>query len=795
MKRILFILLMAMCVQVMGQPFNLTLKSIYTYPNTLSNIWGYTDSLGNEYALVGEATGLSIVDVTNPVSPTQVAFIPGPGPTTWREVKTWGKYAYVTTESGNIGLQIVDLSLLPASAPFKNWQGTGAIAGQLETIHALHVDDGYVYLYGTNLFHGAALVVDLADPWNPVYTGHTPDLGSTTPSYIHDGYVRNDTLYGGYIYAGYFSVTDVTNKSNPVTVVTQNTPNNFTHNTWLNDAGNVLMTTDEVNDSYLAAYDISDINNIKELDRIQVNPGTNSIVHNTYVLNDYAVTSWYTDGVAIVDVHKPDNLVVVGWYDTYPQGTGPGFSGCWGVYPFFPSGTIVCSDIQNGMVVLTPDYVRACYLEGMITDSATGTPLNGALIEILSVPVQENSDITGNYKTGYHVSGTYTVQVSKAGYFTKTINNVQLQSGVVTNLNVQLVCVNCAPLSGQVINSITNNPVANANVQIYNATNSFDATTNANGEFNIGTFIGGNYNVVAGQWGYVTNCQFNVSIGGGPNPYVIAISPGIYDDFTFDYNWTVSGISLNAWERGVPVLTTNQGSNANPGIDSPNDCGELAFVTDNGGGGPWDNDVDGGNTVLTSPIFDPTIYANPDLKYARWFYDGGNVNGAPNDTMRVKISNGTNTVTVETILPNSPGNGNWVNRSYNLASLISISNTMQLIVEIEDYNPGNIVEGGLDFFRIEGGFVGVEENNFDVAQLSVYPNPGADALMINYTFDKFYTQRTLMISDMSGRIVMEQTLDAIDGSVNIGSLLSSGNYMAYIITESGKSKPIKFTRL
>ena len=39
-----------------------------------------------------------------------------------------------------------------------------------------------------------------------------------------------------------------------------------------------------------------------------------------------------------------------------------------GEYILLPSGTIVASDIDNGLYVLSPTYIRACYLEGTITD-------------------------------------------------------------------------------------------------------------------------------------------------------------------------------------------------------------------------------------------------------------------------------------------------------------------------------------------------------------------------------------------------------------------------------------------
>jgi len=94
-----------------AQNMNVTFRAQLQYPNeTLANICGYVDSLGNEYALVGAQKGMSIVDVTNPSAPVNLVQIPGPD-NLWKEIKVRGKYAYVTSEGGQ-GLQIINLSSL-----------------------------------------------------------------------------------------------------------------------------------------------------------------------------------------------------------------------------------------------------------------------------------------------------------------------------------------------------------------------------------------------------------------------------------------------------------------------------------------------------------------------------------------------------------------------------------------------------------------------------------------------------------------------------------------------------------
>ena len=301
--------------------YNLTVAGHLTYPGkTCANIGGYVDSLGNEYALVGTSTGLSIVDVTNPINPAE-RFSVTSVTDFWREVKTWKGFAFVTTEGANAGLTIVDLRSLPDTIYSRVYKGNGDIFNQLLKIHALHIDNGYCYLYGHNIGNKGVIILDLQDPWNPVYTG------SWDETYVHDGFVVNDTLWACHIFDGYFSAIDVTDKTNPVQIVQQETPGNFTHNSWLTDNHSTLLTTDENSASFLTSYDVRNVNNITELDRFQTTPGTGAIVHNTHVLNNYAITSWYTEGVVIVDAARPDNLIPVAKND-FTTFEGDGFNGC-----------------------------------------------------------------------------------------------------------------------------------------------------------------------------------------------------------------------------------------------------------------------------------------------------------------------------------------------------------------------------------------------------------------------------------------------------------------------------------
>jgi choice-of-anchor B domain-containing protein len=446
-KLLLMICVTLFCIKnthLCAQNVNNVLRdTIFYQGQTCANVWGYVDSVGNEYALVGAAHGVSIVNVTNPNSIYRVKQIVGPN-NLWKEIRTFGHYAYCTSEGGN-GLQIINLRNLPdTNLQYHYWAPTinGSV---LNKIHALHIDTAtrYIYLYGCNGGFTGTMIAKLTDPYNPTYRGKFGDGGN----YVHDGIVRNNMMYASQIYFGSVNFIDVSIDSLPTSIIVQHTPGNFTHNTWLSNDNKYLFTTDEIDNSYLTCYNVEDLQNIELMDKIQSNPGSNSVVHNTYYKDGYCFTSWYRDGYTIVDASHPNNLIQVGNYDAY-DGSGATTSGTWGVYPYLPSGNVLLTNIaasvntigSGSLTVVTPTLQRACYLEGSVADSLSNLPLSNVQITATSAAntFTEQSTLSGNFATGTVHAGNYNITFAKAGYISKTINNVPLANGVTSNINIKL---------------------------------------------------------------------------------------------------------------------------------------------------------------------------------------------------------------------------------------------------------------------------------------------------------------------------------------------------------------------
>ena len=718
--RLLFLILFLPFTLLSQSNYNLSLLGTYDNYNSEGNdIWGWVAPDGSEYALVGLNDGFSVVNVSNPSNPIEEFFI-NDLTSTWRDVKTWGNYAYVTTEA-DAGLLIVDLSDMTGNTYFHRTLFTAASSGadtEFTAAHNIYIDEnGVAYIFGASSNTGSSpsdgvifLDVD-TDPINPLFLGEWDDF------YVHDGMARGDTMYVGCIYEGDLYVVDVSDKANPVNLGNVGTPSDFTHNAWVSDNGNYVFTTDEVSDAYLGSYDISDLNNIQEIDRIQSNPGSNSIPHNTHVDGNFIITSYYRDGTVVHDITNPHNLIEVAHFDSSPL-SGDGFDGCWGTYPFLPSGNIISSDINSGnnnngrLLIYSRDFLQACYLEGNVSDITNSNPITNATVEILNsvLTVQTSTDLSGNYMTGIANSSSYDIVFSAPGYLSDTIN-ATFSNGNTTIVNSQLQPLQSFNTSGSVID-VNGTGIPNSDVLIYNSSFSLNTITDANGNFNINGIYEGNYNIIAGSWGYITSCT-NEFISSTTNNQ-ITLQSGYYDDFTFDFGWTVTGgvsaPSDGIWQRGNPEGTDYNGSNFNPDNDVNNDCYEYAYVTGLAAGSQiGDNDVDDFNTILTSPVFDLSNQLTNDesyfLNYNLWFNNdfpswGGGSN--PNDSLTVKITNGVFTTTLETLTSNSSNLGQWNSKSFDLSQYISLNNTMQIIIETADWDAlgGHWVEGGFDKFEI-----------------------------------------------------------------------------------------------
>ncbi|MCB0548084.1 MAG: choice-of-anchor B family protein [Phaeodactylibacter sp.] len=791
MKRILYLLLFSAFFQTGKAQLNMSLLSQVSYGQRLNDVWGWHDeNTGIEYGIVGLQNGVSIVSLEDPTNAQEVAYVPGPS-SIWRDIKTWGHFAYVTNETSN-GLLVIDMSGLPDNISYIEWTPNLPNLGELSSCHNLYIDEfGYCYLAGCNLNAGGMLILNV-----DTETGEPQFISAAPAIYSHDVYTKSNKMYASEIYSGRMAIYDVSNKNNIQLLATQQTPFSFTHNIWVNEEETVAFTTDERGDAPVASYDISDLGNIVELD--QYRPigtiGQGVIPHNVHVWDNYLLVSYYTDGGRVVDASRPTNLIEVGNFDTF-LGSNGGFNGAWGLFPFFPSQTVLVSDQGNGLYVLQPNFVRACWLEGIVTDSITGDLLKD--VEVIIDSEQPNlgmTDVFGRFETGQAINGVFNVTFTKPGYRDKTIE-IELENGVLVEVEVELSPIGAFSLTGQAIRDTDGQPVPGAQVLVVGDILTYEATTDDSGNFILAGVVEDTYTIYAGAWGYRYG-QANDVVLSGNTSVTIELETGYQDDFFFDYGWTATdeGATAGFWELGEPIPTTNQGSLVSPDGDYPNDLGTQCYTTGIGGGQPGNFDVDEGKVILTSPPMDLTGYQNPIVKGHFWFFNGGPF-GAPNDYFAIRVSNGTDEVEVYNTTASLSF---W--RAINeikLIDFITLTDNVQLIFETkDDAANGNWVEAAVDHILVEEGepISGLDGLSAGAA-VKVFPNPFGQATTLSYEFPEGFSSAFLHVYNAFGQEVSRMELRDQQGQVAIGQNLSKGIYWVKVEADGRMVEAVKVVKV
>jgi hypothetical protein len=450
--------------------------------------------------------------------------------------------------------------------------------------------------------------------------------------------------------------------------------------------------------------------------------------HNAFYINDYIVNSYYTTGIQIFDVKSKGNIVNVGHFDTSPNFSGPGSNGCWGVYPYLPSGIIIASDIENGFFVLDPDYKRAAYLEGIITDASSNTFLSGVTVEILNSNNNNTlSNVGGEFKLGTLSSGTYSVVFSHPLYQSDTINQVVLQNDSTTILNLVMYSLTPLNLNIESKSSALNSSLPGVDFIVTNEDFTYSGTTDQNGLFTINNLIPGSYNVYAGLWTYKDFCVESLDIINDNTPFLISLDEGYRDRFNIDMGWTVnSSAASGLWERDVPKVTVyNNSDTCSPAFDS-DDCGNMAFLTGNLGSSPSADDVDLGYVQLVSPSIslnsNQTNYLHCNLWWRNFL--GGT---SPDDTLFINVNDGVNKENLFFIQSDNPKS--WYKLSLEIPNTINL-NSFNIEVTTADWDFGvdHLVEAGIDNLYIDND-PSLNINQVKPSLINVFPNPTHDGIV------------------------------------------------------------------
>jgi len=270
----------------------------------------------NNYAYIGTgATGLSVIDASDPTHPYQVGC--------WEshfcvDVAVIGGYAYVASDSG---LRILDVSDPTQPHEVGFWESYVA--------DAVAVDGNYAYGGGSE---SPFSIADVSDPSRPVEVG----------SYYTGG-LGDIAIVGSYaflaVYKGGLVVMDISDPTHPsqvgiwgaynaagVTVV-----GNYAYLTCGSDGLYVVDVSDPTQPQVVGQYDT---------------PGHALSIA---VIGGYVCVADYSDGLRVVDVSDPTEPFEVGYYDT-PGNTANvtvGVDGLVYVADYYSLGIYDCSEAMS----------------------------------------------------------------------------------------------------------------------------------------------------------------------------------------------------------------------------------------------------------------------------------------------------------------------------------------------------------------------------------------------------------------------------------------------------------------
>jgi choice-of-anchor B domain-containing protein len=650
-----------------------------------SDVWGYTAPNGAEYALLGTWNGVAVINVSDPSAPYQTGFLPGAN-SLWRQVKTYQHWAYVTNESSG-GLGIIDL------ADPENPVARPAFNG-FARAHNLFIDEATArcYIVGSNLGVGGVRILSLADPEQPV------EIGSWETIYVHDVMVRASRAYCSAIYSAQLIILDVTNPAAiPAPLGTiSNYISAFTHSAWATADNRYVMTTDEVAGASVRMWDVSSLPAYTQTGVYRPNPS--GVPHNVFIDGSLAFVSHYTSGVRVVDVSNPYLLQEVGWYDTYPVTNGGTFDGCWGVFPYFETNAdlFVASDIQTGLWVF--EYRGPVgTVTGTITQAGDpSTKIAGARVEVVETGTTALSDAAGVY-TLLEPAGARTLSVTAFGYDSLSVP-VTIVTGTTIPLDLALAHVPSGSISGTVVDAWTALPIPGATVEIVGTP--LVTVVDPIGAYVHSAIPAGSYNVQASAFGF-DRLRALVSLNVGSQVLLdFPLTPaGVAEPFEAAApGWVVSGsASAGRWERGDPEGTA-EGVEPVQAEDDHTANGARAWVTGLlAGAALGHHDVDGGETVLTSPAMDLAAMTEPRVSYRRWYSTG--LGNPTTDVFSVEVSSdgGGSWAAVEST---DQRRAEWWLVDVSLDSLIVPTDEVVFRFTARDTAAGSITEAAVDDFTV-----------------------------------------------------------------------------------------------
>lgn len=424
-----------------------------------NDIWGWTDPLdGKEYVLLGRTDGTSFVDISDPLNPINLGFLPTHTVNSiWRDVKVNGNWAYIVAESSGHGMQVFDLTRLRNVANPPQVFTSDAHYPNFGNAHNIVINAGVAraYAVGSNTFSGGLHIVNISNPLNPVIMGDFADDG-----YTHDAQVVTyngpDAVYQGRQIAfcsneNTLTIVDVNNPVDCIQLSSQSYQNvAYAHQGWLTEDHRYFLMGDELDEINFGGgtrtiiFDVQDLNNPVVIG--QFVSSVPAIDHNMYTKGNLVYQSNYRAGLRILDMENvaSGSLNEVAFFDVFPASNSNQFNGSWSNYPYFESGVVAVSHIEEGLFLLRPNFLRTELVTNPLCEGGNAV-VDVTIVSGFDGPVQlsvsnglpagttasfsANNVGAGTYQltlSNLPASGSYVIEVTAVGPSQTFVSSVAL---------------------------------------------------------------------------------------------------------------------------------------------------------------------------------------------------------------------------------------------------------------------------------------------------------------------------------------------------------------------------------
>ncbi len=377
----------ARCVDGMARDFpcshidlvsRLARHEIDAVEGLVNDIWGWTDpATRTEWALVGHSGGTSFVSLRDPEFPLFAGILPlsaGATKSTWRDIKVYRDHAFIVADgAGEHGMQVFDLAQLRSvTDPPVTFTATTTYSG-IHSAHNIVINEetGFAYSVGGNgggeTCGGGLHMIDIRAPADPQFAGCFADTntGYQGTGYTHDAmcivyrgpdaeHRRREVCFGSNETG--LSIADVTDKEEPLALASVSYPGAaYAHQGWIDEAHEYFYMNDEFDEfasqgaTRTLVWDVKDLDDpviVKEF----MNE-TQATDHNLYIVGNLMYQSNYRVGLRILDISDRENPREIAFFDTEPSGEDvAGTTGSWSNYPFFGSGLIAVTSMDQGVM-------------------------------------------------------------------------------------------------------------------------------------------------------------------------------------------------------------------------------------------------------------------------------------------------------------------------------------------------------------------------------------------------------------------------------------------------------------